>query len=522
MSTLQEAPSPLLQSEKSDLDSSQPVTHLRSHAVRGVGAMVMSRTICQAIMIVSSVILARLLTPKDFGLVAMVTVFSGILLEFGSLRLSDATVQKRDLRQHQVSALFWINVAAGIVVAGFLSLCAPLVSRFYHEPRLTGIVIAITSTFILSGLCAQQSALLQRKMEFRRMAVLDVTATTFSVVVAVGTALYGLGYWALVFRRIAYGLASTVGIWSISRWRPGKPIVDEGVRSMLKFGANNLGSYSLTYFSRNMDNLLIGWRLGAGELGFYDRAYQIFVMPVYQLMNPLATVAVSTLSRISDDRERYVRYFTKSLKMVAFLAVPLSACVTLTGTDIVTIVLGTKWTAAGRILQAFGPGIVVMLINGKQQWLHISMGRADRLLRWNILRFFVTGTFLIACLRYGAIGVAIASVASFYVLVGPGLIYAGRPVDLSFKAVRWDLFAYFLAGLLSAGIAWALIYSPAGSAMLHLAPVMRVIGSCSVVIISYLILTMLFLSGLSTHVEALGLAKSMIPMKFGGSSKAAH
>jgi O-antigen/teichoic acid export membrane protein len=518
VSVLQQEPAALLP-EKNDLDSAEPVTHLRSHAVRGVGAMVASRTICQGILVLSSVILARLLSPKDFGLVAMVTVFSGILLEFGSLRLSDATVQKRDLRQHQLSALFWINVVAGLVVAGILALCAPLISKFYGEPRLTSIVIAIASTFVLSGLCAQQLALLQRKMEFRRMAILDITATAFGVMVAIGTALSGFGYWALVLRRIGYGLASTVGIWSISRWRPGKPIIDEGVRSMLKFGANNLGSYSLTYFSRNLDNLLIGWRLGPGQLGIYDRAYQIFVMPVYQLMNPLATVAVSALSRVSDDRERYVRYFSKSLKMVVFFAVPLSAWVTLAGSDIVITVLGQKWAAAGHILQAFGPGIVVMLINGKQQWLHISLGRADRFLRWNLLRFLVTSAFLICGLRYGAVGVAIGSVAAFYVLAGPGIIYAGRPVGLRLKTCWWDIVKFLVAGVVSAGIAWSLVYSNGGLAI-HLAPVWRIITSCAVVLASYITLTMLLLRGWATHIEALALAKSMLPKRKGSSHRA--
>jgi polysaccharide transporter, PST family len=504
--------------KKDDLESAEPSVHLKSHAVRGVGTMVMSRTICQSILILGSITLARLLTPKDFGLVAMVTVFSGILLEFGSLRLSDATVQKRDLQQHQVSALFWINTGAGVAVAGILALCAPLIAKFYREPRLIPIVIAISSTFVLGGLCTQQLALLQRRMEFRRMAILDITATAFSVVMAIGTALCGFGYWALVVRRIGYGLASTVGIWSTSRWRPGKPMVDEGVRSMLKFGANNLGSYSLTYFSRNMDNLLIGWRLGPGALGFYDRAYQIFVMPVYQLMNPLATVAVSALSRISDDRDRYVRYFSKSLKMMAFFAVPLSACVTVAGRDIVITVLGQKWAGAGRILQAFGPGIVVMLINGKQQWLHISLGRADRFLRWNLLRFLVTGTFLICGLRYGVMGVAVASVSAFYVLAVPGIIYAGKPVRLSLKEYWADIAKFFLAGVLAAGIAWSLVYATGGPAS-HLPMVWRIITSCLVVIVSYITLTRLLLNGWGAHTEALALAKSTLPTKIGGLSR---
>lgn len=465
--------------------------------------MVFSRTICQAILIAGAVTLARLLSPKDFGLVAMVTVISGIVAEMGSLRLSDATVQRPHIEQSQLSALFWINLVLGLTITCLFILTAPLVSRFYHEPRLRMIVIAMSSTFMLSGLSTQQLALMQRKMEFRKIAMLDISATVFSVIVATSSAFFGLGYWALILRRVAYQSCSTVGAWSISRWRPGIPVFDADVRSMLIFGLRSLGSYTLTYFSRNIDNLLVGKWVGASELGFYDRAYQIFVMPVYQLISPLSSVAVSTLSRISEDKERYSRYFLRALRLVAFASVAMSACVTVAGTDIVTLALGRKWSSAGPILQAFGPGIVMMLLNSKSEWLHISIGRPDRLLRWTAFRFVVGTVFLLLGLPFGARGVAIGTVVALYCLTVPGLLYAAQPISLKLSGSLLEVGRYFAAGSISGVIAWAVFYSAFG---IHFNPtrislLTRIVLSCTTILGLYSLFTFLFLGNLRVHRE---------------------
>jgi PST family polysaccharide transporter len=207
--------------------------------------------------------------------------------------------------------------------------------------------------------------------------------------------------------------------------------------------------------------------------------------------------------------------------MMAFFAVPISVCITLSGRDIVILALGARWSATGRILQAFGPGIVAMLITAKLPWLHISIGRPDRLLRWNILRFTVTGLLLAAGLRYGAIGVAIASVVSFYLLLGPGLAYAGKPVDLNLRACYGEIFKYFLAGLLSGILGWALFYSKGGYLGYVGGPTLliRIIASACVVTISYLALTTILFNGFRIHREALALVKNMMPINFQSSPK---
>jgi len=433
-------------------------SQLKDLAVRGAGATVASRIVTYSIQIIGTVILARLLTPDDFGLVAMVAVFSMILVEFGTLRLTEATIQQENITHTQISSLFWINVVlCGLLMILFISL-SPLIARFYHEERLVWISCAMAISFPFFGLSTQHLALLQRKMEFSRVAAIQIGATTLADTGAILLAWQDWGYWALVARRVTFPVATAIGAWVLCTWRPGVPALDPRISPMVKFGVNNLGGYTMNYFNRSVDKVLVGWAYGAQALGYYEKAYHLFVLPTNQLSSPLTGVAVATLSRLKNDPERYRRYYFKSLSLIAFVGMAIGMILTLIGHDLVLLLLGAQWDTAGRIFSFFGPGIGLMLINGTAGWLHLSLGRADRLFRWNVLAFIVTGLLFLAGSYMGPVGVAAAYSLSFYVLSGPALLYAGRPIDITFKHIMSVVWKPFGAALGSALLWWAVIY----------------------------------------------------------------
>ena len=429
---------------------------LRRLAVRGAGVTVLSQSLGFAIQMIATVILARLLTPADFGLVTMVTTFSLLLMNFGLNGFTEAVIQREEIDHSLASNLFWINVGLGLLLMiGFAS-AGPLLARFYGEPRVAAVAVAMSVTILFTCLSVQHLALLKRAMRFSDVSANDILARTVSVALSIFLASAGWGYWALVAGAVAIPLATSTGAWALCRWVPGLPRRGVGTGPMVRFAMNTYGRFTANYLTRNLDNLLVGWRFGPQPLGFYKKAYDLFVLPANQLSAPLTTVAVSTLSRLTGDPNQYRRYYLSALSLMAFVGMGLGADLTLVGKDLILLLLGPQWEESGRIFTFFGPGIGIMLLYYTHGWIHLSIGRADRWFRWGIVEFTVTGLLFLLGLPWGPVGIAVAWVVSFWILTIPALWYAGRPARLGIAPVIGAVWKYVLASAL-AGCASAVI-----------------------------------------------------------------
>jgi PST family polysaccharide transporter len=224
----------------------------------------------------------------------------------------------------------------------------------------------------------------------------------------------------------------------------------------MRFALNVYGRFSFNYVTRNTDNLLVGWRFGSSSLGFYKKAYDLFLLPANQLLVPVSDVVLSTLSRLEPGSVRYKRYFLNGLSIVAFVGMGMGAGLTLAGKDLIRMLLGPKWEVAGQIFRFFGPGIGIMMIYSTSGLIHLSIGRADRWLRWVLAEFSVTVLLFLLGLHWGPMGVAAAWAASFWILTIPAFCYAGRPIQFGIGPVLTAVWKYVLASLL-AGCASAAI-----------------------------------------------------------------
>src|ERR1700733_4534659 len=235
---------------------------LKGRSVRG-GMLTLTSQGAQFLMqTVSTVVLARLLTPADFGLVTMVTAITGLGQAFADLGLSEATIQRPEISHEQVSTLFWINVAIGLGLTALTSALAPVLAWFYREPRLIHITLLVSVTFLIGGLRVQHDALLRRQMRFSSLAMRDITAYVLAVPVAILLAWRGAGYWALVAMPLILNLSQMTLSWLMVRWVPGLPRRDAKVRSLIAFGGNIAASYLIFNLNNNADNVLIGWYWG--------------------------------------------------------------------------------------------------------------------------------------------------------------------------------------------------------------------------------------------------------------------
>jgi PST family polysaccharide transporter len=429
---------------------------LRRLAVRGAGITVFAQGLAFAVQMIATVVLARLLSPSDFGVVTMVTTFSLLLASFGQNGYSEAIIQRDDIDHSLSSNLFWINFGVGGTLAAVFAAVGPVLAAFYKDPRVTYVAIAVSLTIFINGTSVVHLALLKRALRFSVTSAIDFGGGVVSVMVMILLAWEGKGYWALIVGNVARLLTQAIGAWYCCRWLPGLPRPVAGTRSVVRFALHVYGRFTVNYFARNTDNLLVGWRFGSGSLGYYKKAYDLFVLPSNQLLAPIADVVLSTLSRLNNKSDQYRRYFLNGMSILAFIGMGLAACLTLEGNDIIRLLLGPKWGPAGQIFTFFGPGIGIMMIYSQNGLIHLSIGRADRWFRWILIEFSVTGLLFLLGLRWGPAGVAIAWTASFWILTIPAYWYAGRPIQFGATPVVTVVWRYVVASLL-AGCATAAI-----------------------------------------------------------------
>jgi PST family polysaccharide transporter len=225
---------------------------------------------------------------------------------------------------------------------------------------------------------------------------------------------------------------------------------------MLTFAANVYGRFSANYFARNFDNLLVGWRFNAAALGYYKRAYDLFALTASQLISPVDNVALAALSRLKEDTARFTRYLANSLGIIAFVGMAVGADLTLVGKDVVRLVLGPKWSESGRIFGLFGPGIGIMLLYSTVGWIHLSIGKPGRWLRWTLVESAATALLFVVALPWGPAGIAVAWSASFWTLLIPAFWYAGRPIGFGVSSLMAAVWRYGAASLV-AGLGTAAI-----------------------------------------------------------------
>lgn len=420
---------------------------LRRTAVRGVGVAIAGQASNFLVSLGSVVVLARLLTPTDFGIMTMVTTFGLLFRSFGLNGFTELILQREELTHSLASNLFWIEAGIGTLLTLAFASSGPLLALFYHNASVAHATEGLSLTIWIGSLGWIHLALLQRAMDFRTAAIINFAGQLVLVIVSILLAIAGWHYWALVWGSVAQSVVTTSGAWLMCRWIPSWPRRASGIGSDLKFVMNVYSHFAFSYLTRNTDNLLVGWRYGARALGFYKRAYDLFVLPETQLLTPMSAVVISTLSRINRDREQFHRYFLRAISVLALLGMGIGADFALVGKDLIRLLLGPGWEEAGLIFALFGPGIGVMLLYDTHGWIHLSIGRPERWFAWGLVEFACTGSLFLLTLRWGPSGIALAWTASFFLLMFPGFWYAGKPIGLGIGAVIAAIWRYFLASV---------------------------------------------------------------------------
>jgi O-antigen/teichoic acid export membrane protein len=389
-------------------------------AVRGSLVTGVSQGIKIGLQFLSVVVMARLLLPEDFGLVAAVGPIVAFVALFQNLGLQQAIVQRRTISDAELNRSFWIMAMVGLGCTAIVIGISPLVAWFYGDPRMREIAVVAALPLLIGSMSGVPFSLLNRNLRFGKLALADVLSALFGFLAAAGSAWWGLSYWSLLIGSAASAIVSLAAAWKWCRWMPRRP--DFGIdREILSFGANLTGFNIVNFFSRNLDNILIGRYSGAIELGYYDRAYKLLLFPIQNIVTPLSRVMIPLLARVQDDKPRFRELYLQVLWALAFVTVPGVAALIVTSGQVVDLLFGPKWAAVAPIFAWLGLAGLIQSTNNTAGWIFICQGRTKTMFRWGIYGSATTIAAFFIGLPWGVAGVAAAYAISGYVLRLPVL-----------------------------------------------------------------------------------------------------
>jgi PST family polysaccharide transporter len=367
----------------------------------------------------STVVVARFLSPSEYGVVAMASPITGFLLLFQNLGLSQAVVQREHVSQSQLSTLFWVNFLGSVAIGALLLGLAPVAGRFYGDPRAGQLIAASALTVLIAGLALQHSALLSRSLRFSAVGAIEIVSVCVNFGATVVLASQLRSFWAIWWGILAGTATSSLLLWVVSGWRPSLVFGWREARPLIGFGANVTGFNVLNFAARNLDNVLIARFWGAKELGLYDRAYRLMMFPLSNINLPLSRVIVPILSKLANEPDRYRRTFLSTLRVVSLLAIPGVAAATIASDEVVPLLLGERWRGAAPIFFWLGLSGVLQPITNTTGWLFLSRGRGREMVRWGAFISGITIVSVVVGLKWGGEGVAIAYFASDLLLRTP-------------------------------------------------------------------------------------------------------
>lgn len=427
-----------------------PTDNLRYRVASSVAYVGIAQAVRMAVQFVSVIVMSRLLTPTDFGVIAMISPLIAFVMLLQGMGLASAVANARDVTHAQLSTVFWINVAISMALAVLVACAAPLVGMFYGEPATVGPTIAMALLVLASGLGAQHTALINRQMRFRRTAIVDAASSVLSLAAGIGIALVWPSPWALVSSIMVGSLISMLGAWWVSQWRPSRPSSFGEVGAFLRFGRGVTGFHLANFLARNLDNVLIGRYAGTAELGFYDRAYKLLLFPLQQINGPVSRVLTPVLSRLAHEPDRYRWAYIRVVQQILLATVPGVVCLLVNASTAIPTILGQQWAPTVPIFMWLGVSALVQPMSATTGWLFISQHRTDEFAAWGVfVAVTCIGAFILG-LPWGAVGVAAAYTLSEILIRLPMVLWlVGRRGPVSTR----DLCALAVPNVVANGVA---------------------------------------------------------------------
>ncbi|MCD4676670.1 MAG: MOP flippase family protein [Desulfobacula sp.] len=385
--------------------------NLKQQAVRGTKWTACSALLVTILQLARIIVLGRLLSPDDFGLMAMMLVVIGFAQIFREMGLGSAIIQRPNPTRNELSTIYWANIVLGMTVYFILLIATPLVASFYKTDALKAMLPIVAITFLVIPWGNQFRVLLQKELKFRSLSCIEVFSATVGTVASIYMAWSGLGVWSLIYGQLVDSIFRTLALcwigWRMNTW-PKIHFAAKDLSGYLKFGLNQVGAMTVNYFNSRADQLVIGAVLGAEALGLYSMAFNLVMMPV-QKINPIFTrIAFPVLAKIQGDRVRLKRWYIKMLNILTSLNAPVLIGFAIVAPIVIPIMLGSKWISIIPVVQILCVFSLIRSTGNPGGSLLLAVGRPDVEFYWNLgLLFLVPGTVFVSGM-YGGTLVAVA------------------------------------------------------------------------------------------------------------------
>lgn len=431
-------------------------TH-KKQTVSGIKWNLLNQTITQGITFVISLTLMRMLAPEQFGLIGMVTIFSGFLTVFRDFGLGNAIIQKKGINIQDKSTIFWVTLVVGFFLSTILVVLSPLLADFYDEPRITSIARALSLLFFLQALGSTHNALLRKKLLYKNLFWVNTSAVLIGGTAALIAAHQDYGLWALVIQQVVTDLLTTIALWLVFPFRPRFIFSLIHLKHHLKFGLPMVGTQSVNYWSRNADNLLIGRFLGADLLGIYSRAYSIMMLPLSRVSGVISSVMFPSLSMIQDDLDRVKKIYLKMSRVIAFFTFPIMGMLIVVAEPFVKLVLGEQWIGMVPVLQILsivGAIQSVATLNGN---IFMSQGKTALDFKVNIVSNFIIVLAFLIGVQYGIIEVAWTYLIAVFIIILPQWYIMGKLISCKLLEIIKNILPHiFIAVVLTVSSSFTL------------------------------------------------------------------
>jgi O-antigen/teichoic acid export membrane protein len=429
--------------------------NLRQRTVFGLGWNAATQALAKALQFAVLIVLAHLLSPREFGLVGMIFIFTGFASSIADMGLSASIVQARALSDDNLDSVFWLNIAIGAALTTIFILAAPLISGFYGEPRLPLLTFAVAFNFILGSASIVQYALLQKSLDFRRRFWIETIAISISGIVAIVLALAGAGVWSLAGQSLCGNAIRTATIWRLSSWRPRRRFDPAAVKELLRFGRHVIGFNIVVYCAQYFDKLAIGRQMGSSALGIYNLSDGLMRMPMTNVSDIAGAVMFPALSTLHDNVEQVKRAYLRANRMIALLTFPMMLGLSALAEPAILVIYGDKWRGAVGIVQVLCFAGLAQSVYNTASWIFLSRGRPDILFRLGILSMLVRVAGVLMGMQWGLLGLAWAYVLGSYVcLLYPTLASAGHLVGLRFAELLQNAAGPFYCAACMAAVIW--------------------------------------------------------------------
>lgn len=406
---------------------------LRRKSIHGTLVTAAGQVARMILQLGSQILLARLLVPGDFGLLAMVYPLITFIQLFADIGFGEVVIQRPVLDQARVSALFWLSIGLSTALAVVAAGAAWPLAWFYGEPGVKAVMPALALVMPVMALSGIQLALLMRRMRFGEIAAVEVATSLLGVVVTVLAALAGWGYWSLVGGFYATAITTTAAYWRLSGWRPDRPRLAPGVGADLAFGGNLMLSNIANFVTISADNLIIGSLNGRVALGLYDRSYRLVVQPIGQLLSPVSRVMIPLLSRLLDQPDTYRKTYLTVLRGALLAVTPGILVCVFKAQAVIDLLLGPQWRAAGPVFAWICVGGLASAMNGSAIWLFVSQARIAAMRRFTIITSVLSIASFAIGAQWGLTGVAAWGGVVFLTVSTPLMMWAAT----RHGPVRW-------------------------------------------------------------------------------------